>query len=96
MAVGIIGLCLGMLLAHVVAGSSSSGFAAFALLTLAHLFCNYKARFISYLQRVIISHSAQFSGRLQREADVHQRRADGCYGDAARERVSAVACRCAF
>jgi hypothetical protein len=43
MAVGVIGLCLGMLLAHVVSGSSSGGFAVFFLLTLAHLLCNYKA-----------------------------------------------------
>jgi ABC-type uncharacterized transport system permease subunit len=42
MAVGIIGLCLGMFFAHVVAGSSSGGFALFALLTMAHLACNYK------------------------------------------------------
>ena len=43
MAVGIIGLCIGMLLAHAVAGSSGGGFVVFALLTLAHLACNYKA-----------------------------------------------------
>jgi hypothetical protein len=72
MAVGIIGLCLGMLLAHVVAGSSSGGFAAFALLTLAHLVCNYKACIFPCSKRITITDAAQCSGRLQREADVHQ------------------------
>ena len=43
MAVGIIGLCLGMAIAQLVTGSSSWSFAAFALLTIAHLACNYKA-----------------------------------------------------
>ena len=42
MAVGIIGLCLGMFFAHAVAGSSSGGFALYVLLTMAHLACNYK------------------------------------------------------
>jgi hypothetical protein len=53
MAVGIIGLCLGMLFAHIVAGSSSGGFALFALLTIAHLACNYK----------VTTPAAQFSNR---------------------------------
>ncbi len=43
MAVGIIGLCLGMLLAHAVAGSSQGAFAAFGVLTCLHLWCNYRA-----------------------------------------------------
>jgi hypothetical protein len=43
MAVGIIGLCVGMVLAHLVTGSSTWSFAAFAMLTLAHLACNYAA-----------------------------------------------------
>ena len=40
---GIIGLCLGMMLAQSVTGNSLGAFAAVGVLTLAHLWCNYKA-----------------------------------------------------
>jgi hypothetical protein len=43
MAVGIIGLCLGMMLASAVVGSSWGGGVAFGVLTAMHLMCNYMA-----------------------------------------------------
>ena len=57
MAVGIVGLCLGMLLVHAVAGSSSGGFAVFALLTLAHLACNYKAAPLGHQYTIVCTHN---------------------------------------
>jgi hypothetical protein len=82
MAVGIIGLCLGMLFAHVVAGSSSGAFALFALLTMAHLACNYKVDAPAVLKSSLLESLTLFHnpGRVQCEANVNQRRKNGRHG----------------
>ena len=90
MAVGIIGLCIGMLLAHAVAGSSGGGFVVFALLTLAHLACNYKAASPCRMHCTPFSNVAPIPGCAQREADLHQRRKDGRFGEQ-RAHVTAAA-----